>query len=387
MNKFVINRHNIKNNPTISYNPEEIQLVHRFLPGYHPTPLISLDNLSRKLGVKSILVKDEAHRFGLKAFKVLGASYAIYDFFKTEWEADHDKSFEFNDWLAGKYSGLYTFCTATDGNHGRAVAWMAKLTGQKAQIFMPRGTVPARIENIKNEGAEVTVVDGIYDEALAYMADKAEKNGWIVISDTAYEGYTEIPKNIMAGYSTLFDEIINTAVYKEKGPPDLIILQGGMGAFAASGVLFACDQFRERMPEIVVVEPTAAACLTESAATVDGHMTTASGNSETIMAGLNCATPSPLPWPILRDNIDLFLALDDEWAVKAMRRYYYPEKEDTRIISGESGAASLAALLALIEDDNLIPAREYLHINNESKVLLINTEGDTDPEGFKKVIG
>ncbi len=391
MCRYVINSHPttgpFRDDPDYeSFLNADIEQFHRSIPGYKPTPMVRLTHLAGRLGVRDILVKDESQRFGLKAFKVMGASYAIYRFIKRQWEKRFGVRFE----LADLYDqsmlaqiGLQPFCTATDGNHGRAVAWFAHLIGQRSVIYIPSCAVKARIDNIRKEGAEVVVVDGSYDETVCRMARDAESQGWHVISDTSYEGYTEIPSWIMAAYTTVFKEIDDVIGEGGGTPPSHAIFQVGVGSFAASAAWYY-----RRMgdgPILVSVEPTEADCILESIRQGDGEAKRSRGSLETIMAGLNCGTPSLNAWPLIRDSFRLATALSDECSREAMRQYYYPIGDDSRVISGESGAAGLAALMALVSGGSLEEAGRSIGIGPDSVILLFNTEGDTDPENFHAV--
>lgn len=368
-----------------SFARSDIAPFHASLPAYRPTPLYSLPGLARSLGIGELRVKDESERFGLKAFKALGATYAVYRFLTDNgyippgclYPAKH---------LPPENS--LTFCTATDGNHGRAVAYAARLFGQKAVIFMPMGTVPARIANIEAEGAGVVVVEGNYDAAVAAADKRASVRGWQVIADTAYPGYKSIPDDIMAGYCTLFDEITGQwSSGKTSSPPfDFVFLQGGVGSFAAAGACYYFHRYGPAMPRLIVVEPMSAACLQASADSADGHIVTTDDTTGTIMAGLNCPTPSLTAWPILRRLVDTFLSVPDAYARQAMRQFYQARPGDKRIISGESGAAGLAGLMALVSEASLEKARRAIGISSSSRVLIINTEGDTDPVHFRRII-
>ena len=373
-----------------AFSDDDIGALHKVLPGYQPTPTFRLPALAGMLGVKDIRVKDESYRFDLNAFKVMGASYAVYRFLKSEWESQGDSVFDVREIMnagpGGPWAGRYTLCTATDGNHGRAVAWTARRLFQKAVIYMPKGTVRARVDNIRKEGAEVQVIDGNYDDAVRKIAADAEKNGWQVISDTAYSGYMTVPGWIMAGYTTMFKEMEPIIHGPETAEVDFVFMQGGVGSFAAAGVWYYFSRYRSRRPRLISVEPTEAACLLESSRTEGGEIITSKGSLRTIMAGLNCGTPSLMAWPIIRDGIDLFLAITDDYAVRAMRQYYYPYGDDPHIVSGESGAAGLGALIALMRDKNLRAAREKLGIGPQSRILLFNTEGATDPAHFAQVV-
>lgn len=316
-------------NPHLCNNPEfppdltaaferlDISDCHQSFSEYQPTPLVSLPALAAKLNLGEIRVKDESRRFGLKAFKVLGAAYAITRF------------------LHQNPRGDYIFCTATDGNHGRAVAWTARQLAQKAIIYMPRDTVPARIEAIRGEGAMVHIVDGSYDDAVRQAVEEAQKNGWQMIADTAWPGYTFVPADIMAGYTTLFAEMERSIHFPDKPGVDFVFLPAGVGSFAAAGVWYYLNRYGHNRPRLIIVEPTEAACLLESIRA--GEISVSRGSLRTIMAGLNCGTPSLLAWPFLKSGADLFMAVSDKWAEEAMRTCYYPTGKDPRIISGESG--------------------------------------------------
>ncbi len=373
-----------------AFRNTDIQDLHRSLKGYTPTPLLSLPSLAAELGVKEVRVKDESHRLGLNAFKVLGASYAIYRFIKQEWERRFGEPFEIDnlfDGQAGQALGEITFCTATDGNHGRAVAWMAARVSQPAVIYVPENTVQSRVESITKEGARVIVVEGTYDDTVNRVARDAKENGWQIISDTAYPGYLEIPAWVMAGYTTMFREI-ETALASVKEPGiDIVFIQSGVGSFAAAATWYYVTRYGKNRPKLINVEPCDADCLMESALSTDGEIRSTQGKQNSIMAGLNCGTPSVLAWPIIREGMDMFMSVSDRYCEKAMCRYYYPSGDDPGIISGESGAAGLAGLLALCQEESFAGAREKLGLNANSRILLINTEGATDPVSFRKIVG
>lgn len=383
-NKFLTDDISLDVNSECAFNSDDILPFHRSLPGYGTTPFVSLPSLSKKLGVGSIFVKDESYRFGLKAFKCMGASYAIYRFIKQLWEQKIHSPFQVEylfDTVKINRLHLPRFCTATDGNHGRAVAWMSKIIGHPAVIYMPLNSVPARCENIRNENAELVIVDGDYDEAVQRSDSDAKQNGWQVISDTSYSGYTEIPAYIQAGYTTIFEEIDQ----QHSSDFDFIFLQSGVGSFAASAAWYY-KQKKQQTPALISVEPTGAACLLQSVLSETGVLTTSTGKQDSIMAGLNCATPSIIAWDIIRQSTELFIAIEDRYAREAMKIYHYPENQDHQIISGESGAAGLAGLLALLNDENYRKTREKMNFNRNSRILLFNTEGDTDPVNYRKVI-
>lgn len=362
---------------------------HRSLPGYEPTPLRELPALAFRLGLGAVLVKDEAKRFGIKAFKALGASYAMYRFLKKQWRFRFITPFtpaSFQDAGLLTELGSFTFCAATDGNHGRAVAWTAKKLGQKAVIYMPADSVPARVENICDEGAEVVLVTGTFDDCVKRCAADAAKNGWHAISDTAYPGYREIPGWILLGYTTIFAELEGILHQPGKAGVDVVILPAGVGGLAAAGAFYYSKHYGADRPALICVEPVSSDCFLESVRFGKGEALPTRGLQTSIMAGLNCGVPSPLAWPIVRDAMHFFLAVGDEYVVQAMRRYYNPLGTDLRIISGESGASGLAALLALTGSEKLSAVRAKLPLGSNSRVLLLNTEGDTDPVNFQKIV-
>jgi len=367
------------------FRDEEASVLHHSLPEYRPTPLYALPGLAKKLGIGTIYVKDEAERFGLKAFKALGAAYAIFKFLSQhlrQMGRPVPAAQEFYRTPRIIPANSVTFCTATDGNHGRGVAWAARKQAQSAKIYMPKNTVRARIENIRAEGAEVFIVNGSYDDAVEQCTAEAQRNGWQIISDTSWPGYEEIPRWIMAGYLTLFREIDNALPSDEY--PDYVFVQGGVGALLAAAVWHYHESSANIRPRIISVEPTSAACLLKSARSPKGEPVRIMKGLDSIMAGLNCGMPSLVAWPFVRDGVDFLMAIPDGFTLQAMRAYYNPCNEDPRIISGESGAAGLGALLALSRISHLPP--EWPSLNANTRVLLLNTEGDTDPESFLRAV-
>lgn len=384
-------------NPYVQQNPDwsttflaflqnqDMFAFHRSLEGYAPTPLVSLPEMAYAWGVQQIFVKDESHRFGINAFKALGASYAIYRFLKARWEAQFSEKFDeksFGNPAILEKLGSFTFCAATDGNHGRAVAWTAKMLKQNAVIFMPSDTVPARIESIRSEGAAVVIVQGSYDDCVTVAAQTAKDNGWFEIADTAYEGYVTVPAWVLNGYSTIFREMEESL--NPEGIPeiDFVFLQAGVGAFAAAGAAYYTLRYGNKRPKLICVEPLEAAGFLDSIDYGEGHPIPAKGTMKTIMAGLNCGIPSLAAWPILKDSIDLFLGIGDSYAEEAMKQY-----AKVGVVAGEAGAAGLAALLALMQAPALREAKAQIGLKAQSRILLINTEGDTDPENYQKIVG
>lgn len=344
---------------------------HRSLPEYAPTPLHVCPGLARSLGVGNLYVKDESRRFGLKAFKGLGASWALHRFLE--------------DCRAAGAPPPPVVATATDGNHGRAVAWAARRAGLPATIYIPAASAPARVEAIRGEGARVELVDGTYDDAVRRCAEESRRNGWQVIADTGYEGSMEIPLLVAEGYGTMFAEAEAQIAAGPLAPPDLALLQGGVGALASAAV----DHYQGRRsrPVLAIVEPVDADCLLESIASEDGRPRPARGRQASIMAGLNCGRVSLAAWPALRGGIDLFFSIEDRFAEEAMQRLHHAVAGDPSIESGESGAAGLAGLIALRTEGVFRAARERLGLTERTAVLVINTEGATDPVAFRRIVG
>ena len=359
---------------------------HRSIEGYAETPLVPLPKLAEELGLGAILIKNEAPRYGINAFKGLGASYAIYRFLKGQWESKFGEGFSpasFKDPETMKKLGSYTFCAATDGNHGKAVAWTANKLKQRAIIYMPDNSAQARVDHITKENAEVELVPGTFDDCVEKCANDAKANGWQVIGDTAYPGYMEIPQYIILGYSTIFHELESSICKStEKADVDLVFLPAGVGGVAAAGASYFTMRYGSARPILVCVEPAESDCFLESIKNGNGEPLFTKGNQMSIMAGLNCGMPSLIAWPIMRDSMELYIGVEDPWAEDAMRAYY---REG--IISCESGSSAMAGLLALMTSDAMKEARERLGIGKHTRVFVLNTEGDTDPVNFKKVVG
>lgn len=367
---------------------DSVRAFHRGFSNYQVTPLVSLDALANELGVKKIWVKDESYRFGLNAFKVLGAAFAIGKYISKRLGVDiNELSFkklktpEFQTRL-----GDITFTTATDGNHGRAVAWAARELGQKAVIYLPRGTAQSRIDAIKDTGAEAYVMDMNYDEVVRFVAEKANKNGWVIVQDTAWEGYHEIPVWIMQGYATMVDEAQEQLINMGIGEPTHVFLQAGVGAFAGSVVGYYASAYGNDRPFTIIVEPDKAACIFKSVKAKDGNPHAVTGDLNTIMAGLACGEPNPISWEILRDYADMYFSCPDYVAAKGMRVLANPLGYDKRIISGESGSVGIGLLTLLLGDKRYKKLLSKLNINEDSKVLIFNTEGATDPVGYRKIV-
>jgi len=339
------------------------------------------------LGVGGIWVKDEALRLELNSFKVLGGSFAIFNLLRGRLGMGEDVPLSTLTSPKSKAKlGPITFTAATDGNHGRGVAWAASKLGYPSMIYVPRGTVPARIEAIEGYGANVEVIDGTYDEAVNQVKEDAQKHDWLVIADTSWEDYEEVPTWVMQGYTTLFSEAQEQLAAQGVVKPSHIFLQGGVGALAASGIGFYRMLFPSDGSICVVVEPTRAACLFDSARIGDGNPHRFEGDLDTIMAGLACGEPSPIAWDILWDCAHVFVSCPDYVAAKGMRVYGVPLAGDPFVVSGESGAVTLGALMFIMEQSEMEPLREVLDLGPDSQILLINTEGNTDPEDFRRIL-
>ncbi len=363
----------------VGHSPGRAPLeFHRRLPGYEPTPLVDTPALAENLGVGRVLVKDESSRIGLPAFKILGASWAIYS--ELQKRADLD-GWNTIDELAALLDGLrpMTLSAATDGNHGRAVARMAALLGFDANIYVPAGTSQARIDAIASEGASVTVVDGTYDEAVA-LSSKDAGERCLVISDTSWEGYQDVPRNVIDGYSTILAEVDDQLASQNEPGPDIVVVQIGVGALAAAVVAHYRQPGRDSYPKIVGVEPTVANCMLASMRA--GEIVTIPGPQDSIMAGLNCGTPSMLAWPVVSAGTDVFVEIDDDRAREAMRLL-----AGVGVVAGETGAAGLGGLIELLAGPQASQNREVLGVNEESRVLLFVTEGATDPEAYAAIVG
>ena len=352
------------------------QNFHRRLPGYEPTPLIDAPGLAETLGVGRVWVKDESSRLGLPAFKILGASWAVYR--AIEEHSGHG---------IGAWDGLeelrerveplkpLALAAATDGNHGRAVARMAKLLGFGAHIFVPADMVPARIEAIESEGAVVTVVDGGYDDAVARSAEEAGGR-CLVISDTSWPGYEDVPRWVIEGYSTILWEVDDELARRGERGPDLVVAQIGVGACAAA--VISHFRGREAGARVLGVEPAGADSMLASVEA--GRIVRLPPPHPSIMAGLNCGTPSLVAWPIVSEGADVFVSIEDEWARRAMRSLAV-----AGVVSGETGGAGLAGLLALADGGRGNLGR-LLGVDRESTVLLFNCEGATDPYAYKRIV-
>ena len=356
---------------------------HASFPQYAPTPLRELRRLAEVVGVRRMFVKDESFRFGLNAFKVLGSSYAMGRYLarrvglsasETTYEKLTSKEFR-------EACGDITFITATDGNHGRGVAWTAHELGQRSVVYMPKGSRPERLENIRAAGAEASITDLKYDDVVRMASEQAEKHGWVLVQDTAWPGYEEIPGWIITGYGTMAAEIVEAM----PEPPTHVFLQAGVGSMAAGVAAVLKTAWPKNPPTILIVEPTTADCFYRSAAANDGKRHFAEGDMKTIMAGLACGEPCSIAWDILQHTSDFALTCEDYTAADAMRTLGAPLGDDPRIISGESGASGVGAALALLGRKENRALAETIGLGKGATILCISTEGATDRERYRDI--
>ena len=372
-------------------NVGKARFFHSTFPQYSVTPLAKLDGMAKLMGLGGLYVKDESHRFGLNAFKVLGGSFAMAQYIAQQ--MGRDVSGMTYDYLTSREFreefGQATFFTATDGNHGRGVAWAANKLGQKAVVHMPKGSSKARFDNIAKEGATVTVEEVNYDDCVRMAAAEAArtKNG-VIVQDTAWDGYEEIPAWIMQGYGTMASEAAEQLRQCEVNRPTHIIVQAGVGSLAGAVTGYFANLYPDCPPKVIVVEAKAADCLYRGALAGDGNPRKVEGDLTTIMAGLACGEPNTISWDILRNHADIFVSCPDWVSAKGMRMLGVPVKGDPTVISGESGAVGMGLLAAatLDENDDYRELREAMGLDKYSQVLMFSTEGNTDPAKFRKVI-
>lgn len=376
----------------------EVRAFHKSFLGYEPTPLRSLSNLAKHFGVEAIMVKDESYRFGLNAFKVLGGAYAIGKYISerlgrpmSELSFERLKSDEIKAVL-----GEVTFVTATDGNHGRGVAWAARELGQKAVVYMPKGSSEYRLEQILKEGAEASITDMNYDDAVRLSDQVAKARGGVLVQDSSWPGYMDIPTWIMQGYATLMDETVEQIEALGAHMPTHVFLQAGVGSFAGSMLGYLAARLGEAKPICVIVEPDEAACIYKSFKYGDGRPHNVTGFMPTMMAGLACGEPSLVAWGVLRDYAEAAVSCPDEVSAYGMRILGNPLPGDDKVVSGESGAVGIGLLGLLMRaqtgDDAVDDAvrlkafAEQLGLDHTSRILIISTEGDTDPENYRNVV-
>ena len=364
---------------------EKIQKFHASFPVYAPTPLVEMKDTAKALGLGTFFVKDESYRFGLNAFKVLGGSYAIGNYIAERLGMDlsqlpYDRMM--SEEIRKKLGDL-TFVTATDGNHGRGVAWTANQLGQRSVVYMPKGSARERLDNIRAEGAEASITELNYDDAVRLANSQAEKQDWIMVQDTAWDGYEDIPFWIMQGYVAMGLE-----AHRQMGEkPTHIFVQAGVGSMASAIIGFFSALYGEERPIMAVVEPNKADCLYRTAEANDGNLHFVTGDMDTIMAGLACGEPCSIGWQIILKNYtDHFISCPDYAAAKGMRILGNPMGADQKVVSGESGAATVGCVAEILTNPALTHLREALKLDAQSRVLFFSTEGDTDRENYRAVV-
>ncbi len=370
-------------------NVARARAFHQSFPQYSVTPLAELSGMAAELGLKSLCIKDESYRFGLNAFKVLGGSFAMGRYIADEMGRDISTlSYEYLTSPAFREEfGQATFFTATDGNHGRGVAWAANKLGQKSVVHMPKGSSQSRFDNIAKEGAKVTIEEVNYDDCVRMAAAEAQNTEHgVVVQDTAWEGYEEIPSWIMQGYGTMASEAASQLRQLEIGRPTHVFVQAGVGSLAGAVVGYFANLFKTDPPKFIVMEAKAADCLYQGAAAGDGEPRAVTGDLQTIMAGLACGEPNIISWDILKNHVDAFVSCPDWVSAKGMRMLASPVKGDPAVCSGESGAVGMGVISSIMQDDAYKELREALELNKDSQVLLFSTEGDTDPDKYKKIV-
>ncbi len=361
---------------------------HKSFPQYKETPLADLSNLAKELGVGGIYVKDESYRFNLNAFKVLGGSYAMAKYLAEKLGKDiSELPYEklISDEVKNKLGDII-FYTATDGNHGRGVAWTANRLKQKSVVYMPKGSSKTRLENILAEGADASITDMNYDDAVRLAAKHADDTGGVIIQDTAWEGYIDIPVWIMQGYGTMALEAKDQLEKLGVKRPTHIFIQAGVGSLAGAIEGFFASTYKDEIPITVVVEPDLADCYYKSGLQGDGNPVNVGGDMQTLMAGLACGEPNIVGFEILKNYASAFLSCDDSVAAKGMRVLAAPIKGDPQVTSGESGAATLGALFEILTNESYADLKKELKLDKDSRILLFSTEGDTDPEKYRDIV-
>lgn len=351
------------NNPTeysnerdLPINFEDVYKFHNSIKEYKKTPLYNLKSLADHLHVKGIYVKDESYRFGLNAFKGLGISYALNEIIKNDPQAE------------------YTFVSCTDGNHGKALAWRANILGYKAIIFMPKGSEGRRVKAIEQYHAKVFVTEMNYDDTVRYAAEYAKEHNYYLIQDTALPDYTDVPNNIVLGYSTMVYEALDQMSEK----PTHIFLQAGVGSMAGGVLWYLYNRYTDELPFIGVIESSSVACIYGSVE--QNKMISIGGEPYTVMAGLNCGEANFTTFPLLKAQCNCFIKCKDEITVKGMFRAKNPIENDHSFSSGESGAVGLGFVEEVLSNPHYSSLKDQLNLNGNSVILVFNTEGEIKDE-------
>ena len=349
-------------------------------PGYQPTSLRNLDKLAAHVNCAEVLFKDESERFGLGSFKALGGAYAVLCLVAQEYHRKHGESIALGDIRNGDYQSFtqqMMVTTATDGNHGRSVAWGAQNAGCRCRIYIHRDVSDGRKKAMESYGAEVVRIDGDYDDSVRLCAEESAANGWFVVSDTSYEGYMEVPRNVMAGYTVMATEIIQQA----SAPVTHVFVQAGVGGLAAAICARLWMETGEQRPRFIVVESEHADCWLQSVRA--GKMQTVSIDVETVMAGLSCGEVSALAWQVMQGCLDQVVTLADSQVAAAMQLFARGDMGGGKIEAGECAVPGALALMAIAKDESL---RSEFGIDQNSRVLLLGCEGATDPEIYRSLL-
>lgn len=367
----------------------DVLKFHQSFPQYSETPLVQLGSLAAYLGVKDIFVKDESYRFELNAFKVLGGSYAIGKYIASLTGDDISQlpySVLTSDELRNKI-GEITFYTATDGNHGRGMAWAANKLRQKCVVYMPKGTTETRLNHVLSENATASIEDMNYDDCVrkAYC-DSLSDNNSIILQDTAWDGYEEIPSWIMQGYGTMALEADTQMHNYGCKRPTHIFIQAGVGSLAGAVQGYFANKYSDCEPKVVVVEAQAAECLYQSALNGSGDPVSVGGDMLTLMNGLACGEPCTIAWDILRNHVHTFVSCPDWVSAQGMRVLAAPLKGDLSVKSGESGAVTIGLLYNILTNPEYTELKEDLGLDEDSSVMLFSTEGDTDPDRYRSIV-
>ena len=345
---------------------------------YEMTHLENLEEIAKETNVKSIYYKNEGSRFGLKSFKALGGAYAVSNLLIKELKSSGIDA-TCKDLIQKKYidkiKNIVVTC-ATDGNHGKSVAWGASLFGCMCVIYIHEGVSVNRKKEIEKYGATVDRVNGNYDESVRQASIDASKNNWFVVSDTSYEGYLDVPKDVMQGYTVMVDEAFSQL---QNTLPTHIFVQAGVGGLAAAVCSYVWEKLEDKKPIFSVVEPELADCLYQSAKA--GEPIVVEGSLDTIMAGLACGEVSLIAWDILKEGTDFFITINDESAKDTMRLL---AAQPSAVVAGESAVAGLSAFLTIANDEE---KRKLLQIDKDSVILFFGSEGDTDSEVYTKIVG
>lgn len=365
---------------------DEAEIDLQMWPGYKPTRLLTLSGLARKCGIEQIYYKDESQRFGLKSFKALGGAYAVAQQLLKHIKKTESDTVTIADLFSGKYKARVaevTIITATDGNHGRSVAWGAQMFGCRCVIYIHADVSAGREKSMSELGAKVIRIAGNYDDSIKEVDRVSKENGWTIVSDNSYPGYVDIPKDVMRGYSVMLKETVTQLKMIESDIPTHIFIQGGCGGLAAAVCGYFWDLWGKDRPRIVIVEPEQANCLQLSAKNPSGEPVVVDGKLETLMAGLACGEVSLLAWEILQTGCDDFTTVNESLVPMAMKILAKGESGDVPVEAGESAVPGIAALLATINNQSI---RDNLGLSPASRVLIFGTEGATDLEVYQQLI-